>query len=343
MFTKVERKDLPGFYVIPGMPNYVISKDGRIKNLISGNFLKPFRMTNGYLGVHTIHCDDGRKVTLYHRMLALAFIDPGGRDTSKLVVNHIDGNKSNNALENLEWITQKGNCEHAGATGLSPKCIAIDVRDYVTGEITTYPSFKEYSRTSGMSKDMVRNRMLLCQNGLRLFPEWKQYREHSDEPWPTSADCNKRGRPDRFGKAHPVEVKNLITGEVTEYVSLTAAAADLGTSVTVLFSRLYDNKQPVLPGMKQVKYADDPEWIEYPDPYLESFKSRGSRPVEITDARTGESRYFRTGADAAKYAGILPTTLRERLKSSGNTVFSDGRTYRYFTETNKSAADVNWQ
>lgn len=343
MFKPTESKDFPGFYLIPGMKNYVISKDGRIRNLVTGNYLKPFKMSNGYLGIHTIHCDDGRKVTMYHRMMALAFIDPEDRDVKTLQVNHIDGDKHHNTIDNLEWITPQENCIHAGATGLSPKCIPIDVRDCVTGEVATYPSFIDYARTAGMSKDMVRNRLLVCQNGLRVFPEWKQYRVHSDEPWPTRIDCNVRGKPDAFGRSHPIEVKDLNTGEITEYVSVTEAAYGLGTTPGVLFSRLYTCKQPILPGMKQVRYASDTEWIAYDDPLLESFKSRGSRPVEITDTNTGETKYFRTCSEAARFVGVIPTTLHERLKSDGKVVFSDGRTYRYFTETNKSAADVSWQ
>ena len=50
-----------------------------------------------------------------HRLLALCFIP----NPSKLPhINHIDGNKTNNDLENLQWVTHEDNMKHAFATGL---------------------------------------------------------------------------------------------------------------------------------------------------------------------------------------------------------------------------------
>jgi hypothetical protein len=96
---------------IPSHPNYMASNLGRIKSL-SGDHGKPGRIlkTNGprYLRV----CLSG-KTMLVHRLIMAAFYGP-----SHLAVNHKNGNKKDNRLVNLEYVTHSENHRHAFATGL---------------------------------------------------------------------------------------------------------------------------------------------------------------------------------------------------------------------------------
>jgi len=334
-----ELKDRPGFYKIPGIRNYAISKDAVVYNLHSDCIMRPFRMSNGYLGVHTRFAENGKQVSLLHRMMAVTFIDTNGQDPDKLQVNHKNGIKDDDRLVNLEWVSPQENCIHAGATGLSPKCIPIDVRDVITNEVKTFNSFIECARFYGTSKDFIRGRLMTCNDGLRVFPEWRQYRKHSNKPWPD----REKMEIDRYGRKIPVEVKNLTTGEILKFESLYSASRFLGTTCPVLSSRMHMTHQPILPGMFQIRYASDKEWRVSKDPFLESFQSRSSKPIIVTNSMTGEKKYFRTCADCARSMGILQTTIAERLRSGGKKVFSDGFTYQYFSETQQSAADVNWQ
>jgi hypothetical protein len=71
--------------------------------------LKPTKTIHGYLEVKFVHQRKTFKF-LVHRLVATAFVDGAG---DGMVVNHMDGNKLNNAPENLEWVTPGRNSEHA--------------------------------------------------------------------------------------------------------------------------------------------------------------------------------------------------------------------------------------
>lgn len=78
-------------------------------------------------GYWVVRLYDGKKYKSFytHRLVAEAFIEnPNGFPQ----INHIDGNKRNNHVDNLEWVTNKKNSEHAIRTGLSKvtkRCICL--------------------------------------------------------------------------------------------------------------------------------------------------------------------------------------------------------------------------
>jgi hypothetical protein len=98
--------------IVEGFPNYKISDSGLIENM-KGKILKPY-MCNGYYRVH-LYSNGKFKRFLVHRLVALHFLGEPEKDKE---VNHIDGNKQNNKLENLEWITKSENQRHSYRTGL---------------------------------------------------------------------------------------------------------------------------------------------------------------------------------------------------------------------------------
>lgn len=99
--------------VIGECPNYSVSNLGRVKHNGTGH-IKNSRVHKGYKHV-TLHIGNKRIYRRVNRLVAIAFLD---NPESKPAVNHIDGNKLNNVVTNLEWVTTKENNEHAWRTGL---------------------------------------------------------------------------------------------------------------------------------------------------------------------------------------------------------------------------------
>ncbi len=94
-------------------PSYDVSNFGKVRSRVRKNgCLKLSRTSGNYLKV-TLY--PGGKTHLVHRLVAQAFISNSHGLTD---VNHKDGNKSNNRVENLEWMSHSANRIHAVTTGL---------------------------------------------------------------------------------------------------------------------------------------------------------------------------------------------------------------------------------
>ena len=96
---------------IKDYPRYSVSNLGRVKNNDTDKVLKGYADYKGYQRV-CIHCrgERIRKDLKVHRLVAEAFVP---NPDNKPQVNHIDGNKQNNAASNLEFCTNQENQLHA--------------------------------------------------------------------------------------------------------------------------------------------------------------------------------------------------------------------------------------
>ena len=105
---------------IPGAPGYLASLTGDIvsERGYGKKVLKASDHTSGYVQVGIRHEDGRFKTRLVHHLVLLAWLGPRPKGA---VTNHINGNKKDNRLSNLEYCSQSENMAHSCRLGLSPK------------------------------------------------------------------------------------------------------------------------------------------------------------------------------------------------------------------------------
>lgn len=112
---------------------YKITNDGRIYSEYLGDFIKPYYSKGGYVRVKLNYGDRSKKVMM-HRLVAMAFIP---NPDNKPQVDHINRNRADNRVENLQWVTAQENSQLAVERGSkdSMKYIFINKK---TGEIMEF-------------------------------------------------------------------------------------------------------------------------------------------------------------------------------------------------------------
>lgn len=99
---------------ISGFLDYEVSSSGRIRSLKKKTIMTPYVSKNGYEQIKLFK-NSKRYAKYVHRLVAETFLDCPG---TNFEVNHIDGNKLNNFVSNLEWCTHSQNTRHAIKNGL---------------------------------------------------------------------------------------------------------------------------------------------------------------------------------------------------------------------------------
>lgn len=135
------------FYPLKDFPNYLISKEGIVLSLITNRLMKQHVQQSGYYAV-SIKTDTSN-FQFVHRLLATTFI-PNPDNLPE--VNHIDGNKLNNSLDNLEWVTGCANIRHAFTHDLCVNGAAVDYSelDIIVNRLLTEPD----STWSSLAREM---------------------------------------------------------------------------------------------------------------------------------------------------------------------------------------------
>ena len=132
--------------------DYSVSTEGEVRNDTT-NYILSQSSQQDYKFVGLI-INGKQKRMRVHRMVALAFID---NPENKPYVNHINGNRSDNNVENLEWVAPSENIQHAVNTGLFKSGRTRAVIQYnLNGEqMATFESASEAARQTGGSQSKI--------------------------------------------------------------------------------------------------------------------------------------------------------------------------------------------
>lgn len=135
---------------VKGFSDYEVSSNGRIRNVKTGRILKTTINNRGYVSV-CLRKDKVQYAKRVHRLVAESFYDV---DREDLDVNHLDGDKTNNHVSNLEWCSRSENIRHAFKTGLKVPSRRKRIRNVETGVV--YDSIHECARQMGVDASQIR-------------------------------------------------------------------------------------------------------------------------------------------------------------------------------------------
>lgn len=134
------------FRYIPSYPRYAINIESDVLDTVTNKIVTNREIHDGYECVYIRSPDKSKNYNIrVHRLMCLAFL-PNDDFINKPIVNHIDGNKVNNKLENLEWCSYIHNSNHALDTGLTNTRIMMKTRDRFTGKVEIYNSVVELAK-----------------------------------------------------------------------------------------------------------------------------------------------------------------------------------------------------
>ena len=158
---------------------YSVSNYGEVRNDSTGTLLKGSVANNGYHMVHLRYRID--KYCSVHRLVMKAFCPV--EDMDELQINHIDGDKLNNYIENLEWSTALENMRHSFQTGLQRyEMKPCHMYDLEGSYIKSFINSNEAARELGVD----RNNILRCLNNEQqhyLKYQFKTFKKDKIDEW----------------------------------------------------------------------------------------------------------------------------------------------------------------
>lgn len=318
-FNNTSFKEIPGFN-----GKYFISKTGDVLSLVSGRpkLMKPVKTSHGYYSIGLVVEYGKSKTFPVHQLVVKTYILESDKWPKDKVTDHINGNKTDNRLENLELVTNQENLRRAfDLGGYINKYTPVKARNWETKEIILFESCNACEKHIGLFKDAIKKTGRLNRPNT-VFPEGWQYCQPEQEfPDDNLILLN--------GKEKPISVKNLSTSLEYEFDTITEAAKFLNLGVSTLSTWLSKEEQPFTPSMCLVKYRDNPNpWRLVMDPMLELIdKNKDIRPVFVYN--DDDIMFFLSTADAGRFFNCGKTTIAYRCE---NRTRKNGYNYIYYDD-----------
>lgn len=306
-------EDYNGFAFIPMYTRYMINREGAVFDLKRQRFMKA-GYSQGYFK-YTLIDDVGNKVRVSrHRMLGFTFLDyPTNVDV--LYINHINGVKGDDCIENLEWVTCEENIQHAIDTGLIQTSKPILVENLANGTAEVIKNIRQCCERFGLKQHELNKRL---KKDPWCYERWPfkfsyQYESH---------------RANERSNFSPVLVRNMRDGSVKEYSGVSSCAKALGFKYHVLQSRLLSEYDRVYPdGLQMRRKKDVTSWYEPENVEKAIAESGYLTACELRDCQTGVITTYDSQRELHKVLRICEAALHIWLSYDGKRVFKtfDGR------------------
>jgi len=266
----------------------------------------------------------GKTATFYHhRLLALAFVHRPPRHFEKtfdeLEVNHIDGDKWNNDLSNLEWCTPEENVDHAIRLGLYTHEVIL-ARNILDNSIKRFLGVTGCSRAFNIDHKRLRRHVESRLAGY-VTCGWHVFKYDDKKPWPRLED--EHYQENTWEKHFGMWVAKKVTDPSKIIISSTVAGLSqmLQIPYHVLRKHLRNKTDAIL----------FDEWVcSYDEFSVERANDRASiyidrvifppKDVTVKNRITGEIQTFASRNIAATSLGVHPDRIRYALKAKGGVI-----------------------
>ena len=283
--------DLSGFRPIPEFPKYLIDENGTIYGTKNNIVMKKVLDRGGYERI-CLRDDTGKKhLRSIHHLVLSAFNESEYRRlkdsyvkgrTDYLVVNHIDSNRTNNHISNLEVVTQQENVRHAVEYGNTvSRPVMIKFLD--NGEVKYFTTMTDASRYLGLDSTAFGHRFD-NKNYLNVVYGNK---EHGDHQIKLATDPD-FGTPIYFVGGGTAMAAGIIAIDYkispfheVVYKSISDYSRKTGISSAMVIRAFAKSSQPVLPNLHRLKKMDNfEEWVTT-DPILDYLKDNNGKSLVI--------------------------------------------------------------
>ena len=221
----IERwKDIKGYE-----GKYQVSNLGNVKSLLDKSLkkrekiLKPSLTHKGYLRVY-LSKESKKSTRLIHRLVAEAFIP---NLENKETVNHIDGNKTNNRIDNLEWLSNIENQRHAWKMGLkkglrgerNPLCgkkLSNETKTKISKTLKGKMTGKNHPMYGVKGSNNPNSKKVICLNNKKIFNCIKIAGEEAGLKNPSNISACCKGKRNVAGKMNGKPAKWMYYDEYLE-------------------------------------------------------------------------------------------------------------------------------
>lgn len=319
------------YFPIPEMPGFLISTDG----ILLTPFEKIYRPIRSKTSYPYYEMYGVRLKT--HRLMALAFVSkpPNLIDIpySRLMVNHLDGNKSNWQYTNLEWVSASRNAVHAFESNLRSDSSPLLVKDIRTEKVQRFFSIRDCARFFKRSAAAILAHLKATSEKPRLYQNFYVIIRDGGT-WPD---------PDSLGFGNYTDI-NLPKPLIGKKDNESPVFFESISALVKTYGRQYKEVSRILSlaGVYEIngwefRFIDDPILFEQMRVSLGKKKiDRLNKPVPIrvTDILTGETTNWISTEAFADELKVLKKTIQKSMNRTGG--FYKGWKIDYLEPTKKS-------